>query len=191
MERTAPAPSATPLVGRVVAWAVAGALGGAGCLVGDHLHVAYGVLFYPHPAVWQQAWWVFPLFFFATLSVLLGVPLLYRGAPSETPVRAAAGDFGAFLAAYAFSALASPWPDVVLGVLLVAWLARALRGMPRGLMAFCGVVAVLGTGFEIGLSGAGGFSYVHPDFLGVPRWLPALYLHAALAGASAAPVVNG
>jgi hypothetical protein len=27
----------------------------------------------------------------------------------------------------------------------------------------------------------GGFYYIRPDFLLVPRWLPALYLHASLA----------
>jgi hypothetical protein len=46
---------------------------------------------------------------------------------------------------------------------------------------FCLLAALSGVLFEATLSALGGFAYIDPDFLGVPRWLPGLYLHAALA----------
>jgi hypothetical protein len=164
-------------------WLVAAIVGGLVCLVGDHLHVSQGVLFYPHPDVWQQAWWVFPLFFFSTLAVVAGAKLANPSA-SSSPWRTLIADAVAFAAAYAFTAFASPFPNLVLVVLLAAWGLRIARGMPVRLVCVCFLTAIAGTVFEITLSGSGGFTYLHPDFLGVPRWLPVLYLHAAVAGAS-------
>ena len=43
------------------------------------------------------------------------------------------------------------------------------------------VVAITGTLIEMILISAGAFAYLHPDFLGVPYWLPCLYAIASLA----------
>jgi hypothetical protein len=177
---------------RLVRTLTAAALAGAACVVLDQLHVTEGVLFYPHPAIWGQAWWVFPLFFSATLAIFAGLKLVHpKPLDNDPPLRAATGDFIALVTAYAFTAFAASLPNVVLCVLLGTWVARAVRGMPGRHIVFCILCALIGSAFEAMLSGAGGFTYYHPDFLGVPRWLPALYLHAAVAGDSARRVVDG
>lgn len=43
------------------------------------------------------------------------------------------------------------------------------------------VTAITGTLIEMTLVAAGAFSYVHPDILGVPLWLPCIYACASLA----------
>ncbi len=43
------------------------------------------------------------------------------------------------------------------------------------------VTATTGTLIEMTLVAAGAFSYVHPDILGVPFWLPCIYACASLA----------
>jgi hypothetical protein len=172
-------------------WLIAAVIGGVACVVGDHLHVTEGVLFYPSPVLWQQAWWVFPLFFFATLAVIAGARLIIPRPPEGpgSPIRIAVGDFFALLIAYAFTAFEHTRPNVVLCVLVALWMARVLRGMPPREIVFCLLIALGGTSWEAMWSGIGMFTYHHPDFLGVPRWLPALYLHAGIAGASARRVV--
>lgn len=164
-------------------WAVALLAGGLIATVGDHLHVVYGVLYYPHPAIFRQAWWVLPLFVSATWSMVSGADTVRRALGGE-PLAAKLGEAllaaGAFFVAYAFTAVAAELPTFVLVVLVLTWLPR-VRGLPRWILIFALVVAACGVGFEAGLSRLGGFYYVNPDFLGVPRWLPGLYLHAALA----------
>jgi hypothetical protein len=64
-------------------------------------------------------------------------------------------------------------------VLYLCW-PGALK--PRVLL-FALITAALGPGVEATLSFAGAFEYYTGRlFLGVPMWLPALYLHAAMAG---------
>jgi hypothetical protein len=168
---------------RWVRWIAAVALGAAVATTGDHLHVLYGVLFYPHPVLYRQAWWALPLFAGATVAMLTGSDAVRRALEGDavpTSFGAALLASGAFFVAYAFTAVAAELPTLVLVVLLVTWLPR-VRALPRWVLAYALVTAVCGTGFEAGLSRLGGFAYVSPDLLGVPRWLPALYLHAALA----------
>src|SRR6266699_3883496 len=43
------------------------------------------------------------------------------------------------------------------------------------------VTAITGTLIEMILVAAGAFSYLHPDLLGVPYWLPCMYACASLA----------
>jgi hypothetical protein len=47
----------------------------------------------------------------------------------------------------------------------------------RTLAIYCLLCAVAGPLFERTLSSTGAFTYTHVDALGVPLWLPALYLH--------------
>ncbi len=167
-------------------------LGGALCFALDHLHVAFGVLFYPHPVFWGQAWWVFPLFAGATMAMIGGARLLLPAAATARPE--GWRDIVRLVAAYGFTALAAGRPLVVLATLLltfVATRAASWRGDSPGLLVFCAVSAVAGTGWEILWSGMGMFTYVHPDLLGVPVWLPALYLHAAPAAEATRRLIDG
>ncbi len=178
--------------GSMARWFVVALAGGAVCLVGDHLHVMQGVLFYPHPVLWDQAWWVLPEFFLATLALLAVVRTIYprQTLEREAPTRAAIADFFAFFTAYAFTAFSHAMPTLVLLVLAGFWVARVARDPRPGLILFCLLVAVAGPCFEAAWSALGMFAYRDPDIIGVPRWLPFLYLHAAVAASSARRAID-
>jgi uncharacterized membrane protein len=164
-------------------------LGALIATVGDRMHVAYGVLFYPRSAAFHQPAWVFPLFVGTTAAMLAGCEVMRRrfsGAALPASPGEALIAMGAFFVAYAFTAVAAELPTFVLVVLVLTWSLR-VRGMPRWIVAFALAVAACGVAFEALLSRLGAFTYVSPDLLGVPRWLPGLYLHAALA----APRIRG
>jgi hypothetical protein len=155
------------------------------CTVCDHLHAAFGILYYAHPDAWQQAWWVPLLFAGSSVAMLVGaIPVrrLLGGGDRErdTSVNVIAAPSLAFIAAYVFTALFAYEPDVVLGVLTLAWLVRVVRGVPRWLAVYSLFVAILGPAVEHTLSSLGLFAYLAPDVVKIPRWLPALYLHAGL-----------
>jgi len=170
-------------------WVVVALVGAAACTVGDHLHVITGVLWYPRPVFWQQAWWV-PLLFAGASIVIAGAAGPLRaalgGRAEEVSGRRVLADGIAFMTAYAFTAYGHTLPNVVLVVLVAAWVARVVAGVPPWLVIFSLLVAVGGSLFEAGFSKLGFFYYHVPDFIGVPRWLPALYLHVALLAAGMA-----
>ncbi len=175
----------SPTVSR---WLLAAVAGSILCTVLDHLHATYDVLYYRAPFVWAQAWWVPLLFFSGTLATLNGSRILKRvfgGEDLNATPRQIAGATVAFTAAYAFTSFGHTQPNVVLAMLVAWWVARVVSNAPMWLIAFSLVTAVLGACFEAVLSSTGAFYYHHPDFMGVPRWLPGIYLHAAL---FAAPV---
>lgn len=166
-------------------WVVLALVGAAVCTVCDHLHATHGVLFYPHVAFWSQAWWVPLLFAGASLAAVAGATPVRRafGARGEAAptARQIAGDGLAFVTAYAYTSFAPhDRPNVTLALLVAWWLARVLRDRPAWLVAYSLLTAVAGTLFEAGWSALGFFAYHHPDFIGVPRWLPGIYLHVAL-----------
>jgi hypothetical protein len=150
------------------------------------------VLAYPHPALFHQAIWVFPLFFGATLATVAGAELVRErldGPRVPTNLAEVALATGAFFVAYAFTAVAADFPNAVLFALVVTWGAR-VRGLPRWVLVFALLSAVCGVASEATLSVLGGFAYGCPDFVRVPRWLPGLYLHAALAGVRIRPLLG-
>jgi hypothetical protein len=173
------------------------ALGGAAiCTVCDHLHATHGVLYYVKPVLWDQAWWVPLLFAGASLAAVAGATPMRRifGARAEAApsVRQVAGDGLAFITAYAYTSFAPPdRPNVTLALLGAWWLARVVRGRAPWLIAYSLVMAVAGSAFEAGWSALGFFYYRHPDLAGVPRWLPGIYLHAALAAGPLERVLRG
>lgn len=166
-------------------WAVIILGAGFAAMIGDYTHVLYGVLFYPHPWMFGQAWWVFPLFSSAAALMFALVDPVRRAwgpaisLPTYSDADAVWGMLG-FLGAYFFTSIAVDWPTTVLLVLCATWLYR-VRSSPRWVLGYAALIAVGGVCFEASLSHAGGFYYSKPDFMGVARWLPALYLHAALA----------
>src|SRR5262245_13463603 len=97
-------------------WLVALVTGAALCTVLDHQHVAWGVLAYPHPDFWEQAWWVPLLFFVSTGSALWATGAVRRlvgGAPRSTGPALAAVDVASFAAAYYLTAVAHHEPDIL------------------------------------------------------------------------------
>ncbi|MGZ3440751.1 MAG: hypothetical protein ACXVDD_14610 [Polyangia bacterium] len=121
-------------------WLVLALVGAAICTVCDHLHATHGVLYYTHPVVWDQAWWVPLLFTGASLAAVAGATPIRRMfgarvAPAPT-VREIAGDGIAFIVAYAYTSYAPhDRPNVTLAVLVGFWLARVVRDRAPWLIA--------------------------------------------------------
>lgn len=157
---------------RLVGAALLGGLGGA---LLDQIHVAYGVLFYPQPWLWDQAWWVAPLFAIATLVILSGAGVFTQQAPG-TREHDLFGSGAWFVAAYWAS---GQWHAHPIGLSIAYAVFFALRTTHRPTLMFAGLLAAGGVGFESVLSSTGAFYYRHPDFAGVPMWLAGLYLHGA------------
>src|SRR5690242_15179434 len=99
-----------------------------------------------------------------------------RPAPPATLVAPALG----LLVAYLATAVLADRPVVLALVLLIAWLVRVVRDPTADKLAVATAFALGGPLFEAALSATGGFFYRRPDILGVPLWLPALYLHVSL-----------
>lgn len=151
----------------------------------DFLHVASHTTRYAGTD--GQPLWV-PLLFGAGAVVLGAGRLAAFRALGLGPRPATAGQalfaLGAFAVAYAISAYAAPaWALgllVLLGAALLLGIDRSLAGGAAGLGAM-----IAGPLFESALIAAGTFRYEGapgPDFvLGVPHWLPFLYLSASVA----------
>ena len=169
-------------------WLVALIVGAGLCTLLDHQHVTWGVLAYTSPDYLEQAWWV-PLLFLtgtlAALGVTEPVRRLLGGSPPAVSPLLAVVDVASFAAAYYLTAVAHHVPDVVVVLLAATWLLRAVA-LPGWGVAYCIGAALVGPAVEATLSALGGFHYLHPDFLGVPRWLPALYLHVGVAAVTVA-----
>ncbi len=165
-------------------WLLLALVGALICTVGDHLHATCGVLTYRQTAFWDQAWWVAPLFAGASLVCVLGARLFWSlGGPNSAPdMRRIAADGIGFFAAYAYTSFAAAdRPTVTLLVLVVAFAVRVVgEARSRWLVLYCLLLGVGGCVFEGTLSATGAFHYLHPDVLGVPRWLFGIYLHAGL-----------
>lgn len=172
--------------------------GGVGLALCDQIHVQADVLRYDVGGLFGQAWWVPLQFGVASLAIVAGAApfVRYRPAPRE---RDFVTGVAWFVAAYAASGVFDAQPEALAAGLALAWLARVAvaegprerrREGPRegrrdgvspraALVAYSLLLAAAGTGAEAILSAAGTFEYLHPDFVGVPVWLPLLYLHGA------------
>jgi hypothetical protein len=167
------------VIGRWLALVVAGSLL---CTFGDHLHATHGVLFYPHVALWSQAWWVPLLFAVASIAAVAAAwPWIPRQATTPGMGRIVVDGAG-FLAAYAYTSFApAERPNVTLAVLVVAFAVRVLgERRPAWLVLHCLLLSIGGVITEWAISSTGAFFYRHPDFLMTPRWLGGIYLHAGL-----------
>lgn len=169
---------------RIAGWlGLAAGLGLLGAAL-DQIHVQAGLLSYPDPAWWDQAWWV-PLNFAVLLTSLVAVtaPLArgrLAGEPPPGDLRLAT-DFAWFAGAYGLSGLIAPdAPGLLAAAYLVAWLARiALRPERRFLLGFGVALALAGCAVEAAEIALGWFSYADPDVAGVPLWLAGIYLHGS------------
>jgi hypothetical protein len=157
-----------------------------GSLIGtlfDRIHVATGVLQYPRPVLAGQGWWVPFLMGGAGVALVSGrMPLLRRlGDRRNDPSEGLVVSIVWFGAAYLASGLFQSNPLTLASALSMAFVVRAaVYKLPAREWLLAVATGVTGTLFEAVLCALGSFSYVHPDALRVPAWLPALYLHAAL-----------
>jgi len=145
----------------------------------DAMHTFGGMTAYARPFVLQTAWWV-PLLFasaygFGGFLYAIAFEKL-RSGPVRSWSELAIGvvTFAALYAISAFAPLANPGKTIVLlagAIALWTWLDRTLVGV-----FLAAVAAVAGPLTEIYLSRIGAFRHLHPDFLGIPLWLPPLYL---------------
>jgi hypothetical protein len=162
--------------GRILVLFAAGGIGLALC---DQIHVQAGVLDYETNGYFGQAWWVPLQFGVAALAIVAGAAPFARGMAKPGAAAFLTGTIW-FVGAYAASGLFDAHPYALAAAFVVTWALRvSLARQPASLVAFSLLLAVAGTGAEAILSAAGTFAYANPDLLGVPIWLPGLYLHGA------------
>ncbi len=146
----------------------------------DHLHVAGGVLGYPDPRILGHAAWAPPVFGLAAVAFSSLALVLSRAEPRPPSWRVVAADAGLFVAAYGATAAVPAHSATLLAGLGIAWVSRAIAGRdPAWRLGHALACAALGVAAEAALVAAGAFRHHHPDVLGLPAWLPALYLCAA------------
>ena len=167
--------------GKMLLWLfLAGALFGTAL---DTFHVLSGVERYGSPSLLGVAWWVPLLIGCAALAIgyshpLLD-PLLYQ--------RRVRSLFSSLLElawlplAYLISASFFDTLTKTLLIVLIYCNFWLLAGGGWQNLVFSLVTAITGTLIEMILVAAGAFAYLHPDMLGVPYWLPAIYACASLA----------
>lgn len=170
---------------RMVVWAVLGAVFGTAL---DALHVVTGTLSYAHPVMGLQDWWVVPQF--AIAGILLGethrrvaVPLSGQKVPVASTGEMARGVV-VFVVVYAASGFLKMMPAIALVLFTAAFIGGVLttpKSAQRALLLHGLGAGLMGPAAEALISSTGTFHYTFPDVMGVPVWLPALYLNAARA----------
>lgn len=160
----------------IIALFVGGGLGLSAC---NQIHVEAGVLSYPNPGPLDVAWWAPLLFGVAALVICAGaVPFARR--LREPGTGAFVSGTLWFTGAYAASGIFDGSPEALAAAYALAWAARVAIAEDRlGLAAFSLLLAAGGGGAEAALVAADTFEYAREDLLGVPIWLPGLYLHGA------------
>lgn len=140
----------------------------------DALHVLSDTTRYAEPILFGiQAWWTPPLF--AGAAVALGAGRIL--AAGDDPPRTAPA-MAVFVCAYVASAAL----DGLVRTIVVVALAAIACACDRGARAWAFAVwaAIFGTAAEIALVRLGAFAYTQHGALGVPDWLPFLYVTAAI-----------
>ena len=169
-------------------------VGGAVLTVCDGFHTHSGTTAYPDPVFLRMAWWT-PLLFGATagfggLLFAIGCRALgVRRKPTRAQIVAASVLFCAIYFASGFLPLASVPKTALLFAGTLVCFAISDRTWQGAVLAV--VAAVCGCAVEITLSRIGAFWYVAPDVLGIPYWLPCLYLASGSAVGQAARAFLG
>lgn len=149
----------------------------------DAFQVANQVERYPFPAFLGVAWWVPLLFGTASLAIGLShsrVDSLLRHHRSPSMLNSIA-ELGWLILAYLISVGALD-PFTKTGLLLLIYLNFwMLSGRAWQHLVLSIVTAITGTLIEMILVALGAFEYLHPNWLGVPAWLPLIYAIASLA----------
>lgn len=157
----------------------------------DAIHAHTGTLAYPDPWLFQQAFWVFPLFFLTFLTMAVGyfwtTKLLPHTIAHERST--APGGFAscietmtAFGLVYLLSGFGNREP-VLLSVIFYAAFFLRLAFTYDKLFLF-GLALVLAVSGMLAEGALAAFDLVHyrqPEVVNVPFWLGALYMHGAFA----------
>lgn len=151
----------------------------------DGLHLLGDVLSYEHEAFGDWAWFVPLEFGLAGLAAGIAIPWIERVAAPGPPPRFGpverAGELVLFAALYGATALwdgdGAVW--LLAGLTALVLVRLALWSAP-GDWAYAAIAAILGPLGEIAISATGAFDYSHPDFAGIPMWLPALWANGGL-----------
>jgi hypothetical protein len=150
----------------------------------DAFHAYSSIERYAMPVLFGVAWWV-PLLF-GTAALTIGYshpivdPLLQHSRPPPR-LLISLGELTWLVLAYLVSATVLDSP-AKLGLLFVLYLNFwLLAGHTWQNFLLSIVTAITGTLVEMLLVAAGAFRYLHPDFIGVPFWLPCIYFIASLA----------
>lgn len=159
-------------------------------------HVRQGVLVYPEPIAreWlpgQPTPAVFLLFFSCTA---IGLGLAWSRLRERAPVGLVATLVSvlAFVACYWGSGRFAAYPLAFSLACIGVWQVQVAASQRRAeLIGFSIVLALAGTLVEMVVSSTGFFAYLRPDFLGVPMWLPALYLAGAPAALATLGIIAG
>src|SRR5712691_4285445 len=150
----------------------------------DAFHVYSKVERYPVPVLFGLAWWVPFLFGGAAVAIGYSHPMvdpLLRQRRVPQRLLFSVGELTWVVLAYLVSAtsLDSIAKVGLMTFIYVNFWLMAGRGWKN--LLFSLVTAITGTLVEMLLVAAGAFSYLHPDFIGVPYWLPCIYACASLA----------
>jgi hypothetical protein len=138
----------------------------------DAIHSHFGAISYTSPVIAKAAWWV-PLLFAGAYGTGIGRPLLAREEPPISAWKVALG-MGLFIAAYWL------WPvrcALLSAIFLTGW---AICDRTRLGLLIAALAAFFGPVVEITLVHAGVFLHHEAHVLGIPVWLPFLYLTASV-----------
>jgi len=108
---------------------------------------------------------------------------LSRSVPPPVTSRELAVGMTLFVGTYALSGLLWRSPTFMLVFFLALFAGAVMVMQPAArpsLLVHAAGAALAGPMAEFTISSTGLFTYADPDF-GVPRWLPTIYMHAALA----------
>jgi hypothetical protein len=161
-------------------------LGGTLGVALDAMHVASGTTRYREVWAFGLAWWAVPLFSAAAVALGLG-PAIFERALAREPepprvVPALAG-MALFVVAYLVSCFVHGAPGAIalltIAVAIFALVDRRPLAAMHALTAAAGGFAV-----EAALVHRGAFVHTDAAILGIPLWLPCLYLCASLAVSS-------
>ena len=159
----------------------------AGAICGtalDVFHVYSSIERYHRPAFLGIAWWVPLLFGFATVFIGYSHPFidpLIHNIRRPRRLITSIAELSWLLLAYviAASTFTSISKAILLGLIYFNFWLLTGRGWRNLLLSV--VTAITGTLIEMTLVAAGAFSYLQPDILGIPYWLPFMYACASLA----------
>ena len=146
----------------------------------DGFHTHSATTAYPHPWILQMAWWT-PLLFgstvaFGGLAYTMGYRALGGGPEVTSPARLAIALTGFGLLYFASGYVPLPHASMLAllvtgAIVLWAIADRSWQGIVLALAS-----AACGCATEIFLTHIGAFMHLHPDALGIPLWLPGIYM---------------
>ena len=168
--------------GRAILWLfLLGAILGTAL---DAFHVYSDVERYPAPVLFGVAWWVPLLFGIAAVAIGYSHPLIdpiIHNLRRPRRLTTSIAELAWLLLAYVIAAspISSLAKTILLSLIYFNFWFLTGRGWQNLLLSL--VTAITGTLVEMTLVATGAFSYLQPDILGVPYWLPFMYACASLA----------